>query len=91
MTWQIEWDARAVKELRKIGSSEQQQIKKYLKQLSQLSDPKLRGKPLVGTLAQLWRYRVRNYRIICQLESKTLTILVLRIGHRSKIYQKVSS
>ena len=46
-----------------------------------------KGKALTGKLSGLWRYRVSDYRIICKVEGKTITILVLDIGHRKEIYK----
>ncbi|NMW74694.1 type II toxin-antitoxin system RelE family toxin, partial [Mobiluncus mulieris] len=40
-----------------------------------------------GNLAGLWRYRVGDYRIVCRLDDAELTVLVLRIGHRSSVYR----
>jgi len=34
----------------------------------------------------LWRCRVRDYRIICELQEKRLVVLVVAVGHRSTIY-----
>ena len=50
-------------------------------------DPKRLGKPLHGDKAGLWRYRVGSYRLICHMENKTRTVLVLRVGHRRDIYE----
>ena len=33
-------------------------------------------------------YRLRDYRIICQLQKAKLIVLVVAIGHRSKIYDE---
>ncbi|MBQ6773888.1 MAG: type II toxin-antitoxin system RelE/ParE family toxin [Synergistaceae bacterium] len=35
-----------------------------------------------------WRYRVGDYRVICEIRDKVLVILVLEIGHRSSVYKK---
>jgi mRNA interferase RelE/StbE len=35
---------------------------------------------------RLSRYRLRDYRIICQLQQPKLIVLVVAIGHRSIIY-----
>jgi mRNA interferase RelE/StbE len=35
----------------------------------------------------LYRIRVGQYRIIYQIQGKTLTVLVLSIGHRREIYR----
>ena len=37
--------------------------------------------------SQVWRYRVRDYRLICNIEDSELVVLVLRIGHRKDIYE----
>jgi len=34
----------------------------------------------------LWRYRLGDYRIICELQDARLIVLVIAIGHRSSIY-----
>ena len=38
-------------------------------------------------LQSLWRYRVRNYRMICNIEDDKLLVLVLRVGHRKDVYE----
>jgi mRNA interferase RelE/StbE len=39
------------------------------------------GKALKGPLGDLWRYRVGDYRVICDIQDGVLTILVLQIGN----------
>ncbi|EJU09365.1 RelE/StbE family addiction module toxin, partial [Sphingomonas sp. LH128] len=50
-------------------------------------DPRASGKPLSGPLAGRWRYRVGDYRIVCEIEDGRLVVLVLTVGHRSGIYR----
>ena len=45
------------------------------------------GKALTHGLAGLWRYRVRDYRIVCRIEDNEIRVLVLGIGHRKEIYR----
>lgn len=45
------------------------------------------GKRLQGPLGGLWRYRVGDMRVICQIEDQVLRVLVLRLGKRSEIYR----
>lgn len=40
-----------------------------------------------GPLNGLWRYRVGDMRVICQIEDQVLRVLVLRLGKRSEIYR----
>nr|WP_239027027.1 type II toxin-antitoxin system RelE/ParE family toxin [Geomonas oryzisoli] len=35
----------------------------------------------------MWRYRVGDYRIICQIHDDRLVVLALTIGHRRQIYR----
>lgn len=45
------------------------------------------GKALSGNKAGFWRYRVGDYRIICDIEDEELVILVVEVNHRSKVYK----
>lgn len=88
MTWSVEWDEAAVKELRKLDKQAQKDILRYFRErIATDDDPRRFGKPLSRELAGLWRYRVRNHRIICNIEDYNLIILVLRVGHRKDVYE----
>lgn len=88
MTWNVEWDAAAVKELRKLDRQAQQDILHYFRErIATDEDPRRFGKPLSRELTSLWRYRVHNYRMICAIEDDKLVVLVLRVGHRKDIYE----
>jgi mRNA interferase RelE/StbE len=41
---------------------------------------------LRGSKYGLWRYRLRDYRVVCALQEKRLVVLVVAVGHRSSIY-----
>jgi mRNA interferase RelE/StbE len=85
MTWQIEWDDRARKELRSLDPSIQKKILSYLRERA-TDNPQNFGRGLVGDKSGLWRYRVEDYRIVCRLEENRLVVLVLAVGHRKEIY-----
>lgn len=88
MTWIVEFDDAARKELRKLDHQAQQEILRYLRErIATDEDPRRFGKALSRELAGLWRYRIQNYRIICSIEDQKLTVLVLRIGHRKDVYE----
>ena len=73
MIWSVEWDDAAVKELRKLKRQTQQEILRYFRKcIATDEDPRRYGKPLSRELVGLWRYRVRNYRMICNIEDHTL-------------------
>ena len=88
MIWKVEFDDSATKELRKLDHQAQQEILNYFrKRIATDEDPRRFGKSLTGDLAGLWRYRVRNYRMVCNIEDDRLIVLVLRVGHRKNIYE----
>jgi mRNA interferase RelE/StbE len=50
-------------------------------------DARRLGKPLSGALGMLWRYRIDDFRAICDIQDRAKIILVLQVGHRSEIYR----
>ena len=88
MAWTIEYDARALQDLGKLDHSIRREILDYMEQrIANAEDPRKFGKPLRASKFGLWRYRVRDYRVICQIQDKRLVVLVVSIGHRSTVYQ----
>ena len=88
MIWIVEFDDAATKELRNLDKQAQGEILRYFRERIATDEaPRRFGKPLSRELAGLWRYRVRNYRMICNIEDDKLVVLVLRIGHRKDIYE----
>lgn len=86
MAWRVEFDPSTLKSLRKIDRTWQQRIVSYLEEVGYLTDPRSRGKALTADLVGLWRYRVGDYRIICQLRDEVLVVLVIKIAHRRDAY-----
>ncbi len=88
MAWRIELTATAVKQLGKLDKSEAKHITGFLRQrLATLDDPRSTGKALTGPqLGAYWRYRVGDYRIICEIQDSRLCILVIEVGNRRDIY-----
>ncbi|EPI43133.1 type II toxin-antitoxin system RelE family toxin [Gardnerella vaginalis] len=88
MIWKINLSKRAEKQLGKIDKTIAKQIVKELREISNLDNPRIRGKALTGNYSGFWRYRVRDYRIICAIENNVLTVFVVDIDHHSRIYSK---
>jgi mRNA interferase RelE/StbE len=87
LAWSIEYDPGALKDLKKLDRKIQREILDYMDmRIAAAEDPRDFGKPLRASKFGLWRYRVRDYRIICELQEERLTVLVVAIGHRSTIY-----
>ena len=89
MAWTIEYDSRVVKDMKKLDRKVQQQIIAYFdERIAPSSDPRTFGKSLESSFSGLWRYRIGDYRAICRIEDEHMVVLVVRIGHRSKVYKK---
>lgn len=87
MAWTIEYTDGALKQLKKLDRSAAQALVNYLSErISPLADPRSSGKALVGPLGGLWRYRVGDFRVICDIQDEVVRILVVQLGHRSKVY-----
>ena len=87
MAWTIRVSKDALKQLRKIDRADSKRILDYMERISRLGNPHARGKALTGNFGSLWRYRVGDYRVICDVQSDVLTILILRVGHRREAYK----
>jgi mRNA interferase RelE/StbE len=88
VAWTIKFSKTADKALRKLDRSVSAKILDELESISKLDDPRTRGKALQYNLSGLWRYRVGDYRIVCDIEDGVLVILVVDVAHRSKVYQR---
>lgn len=80
----------ALKQLKKLYKKNPQlvdQILDYMDEITKLDNPRLRGKALTANLSGRWRYRVENYRIICEIENNQLLITALSVEPRSTIYR----
>ena len=89
MAWKIEIVPGALAELKKIDRNDQRRILSFLKdRVAVLENPRSIGSPLRGPLRELWRYRVGVYRVVCDIQDDLIKILVLRLGHRRKVYRR---
>ena len=83
----MNYDEEAVRDLKKLDRQVQREILDFMdKRIAKAEDPRSFGKPLRHSKFGLWRYRVRDYRIICQLQEAKLVVLVVAVGHRSTVY-----
>jgi len=88
LAWTIEWDDRASKELKRLDRQTQREIIRYFrKRIATEKDPRRFGRSLRHGLQGLWRYRVGDYRMICNIEDEHVVVLVLGVAHRSTVYR----
>jgi len=89
LAWQIEFEAGALKDLKKLDREVAKRITSFLKtRIVGLENPRSIGSALKGAeLGELWRYRAGDYRIICEIRDRELVILAISIGHRREVYR----
>lgn len=88
MAWRIDFTKVADKALRKLDRPTAGRVLDELEEIAKLDDPRSRGKALTGNLAGLWRYRVGDYRVVCDIEDGVLVILVVDVAHRREVYRR---
>ena len=89
LAWQIEFDPDALKELKKLDRPVQIRLVTFLRdRLAPLDDPRSIGEALSGArLGSYWKYRVGDWRIVCDILDRRIVVRVLRIGNRREVYR----
>lgn len=86
--YRVEYTEKAVKNLRKLDKHTRKLIVAWIdKNLENCENPRAHGKGLVENKSGKWRYRIGDYRLICEIKENEIIILVLEIGHRRDIYK----
>lgn len=85
--YKVEYTPKAVKQLTKLDKYTRNLIYAWIdKNLQDCQNPRIHGKGLVANRSGQWKYRIGDYRLICEIQDKKITILVLEVGHRKRIY-----
>ena len=89
MAWTIDYTETARKQLRKLDKQMARRILDFMdERIAGQEDPRGTGKALTGPmLGAYWRYRVGDYRIICDIQDGALCVLVIEIGNRREVYR----
>ena len=88
MQYKVVFSKKAKKQLKKLDKHISALILGWLeKNIQGCENPRVHGKGLVENKSGQWRYRVGDYRIICEIKDSEVLILVLSIGHRREIYE----
>lgn len=85
--WRLEFSKRADKQLSKMDPGVRRVIIAWLlKNIDGCVDLRAHGKGLTANRSGKWRYRVGDYRILCEIKDDELIVLAIEIGHRRDIY-----
>lgn len=89
MFWNINYTDTAKKQLKKLDRQVALRIVDFMdERIAGLDDPRSTGKALTGLLlGSYWRYRVGEYRVICDIQDGALCVLVIEVGNRKEVYK----
>ena len=89
MVWRIEVSETAEKQLAKLDKPVAMRLRSFLRErLAVLDDPRSIGQALRGSeLGEFWKYRVGDWRLICQIKDAKILITVVRLGNRREVYR----
>ena len=87
MIYQIVTTDKFDKSFKKLDKQTQKIIKAWIeKNLMGCENPRLHGKWLTANKSVQWRYRVGDYRILAEIRDNELVLVLVEVGHRSRIY-----
>jgi len=88
MNFSVETTSRFDKDFKKLDHYTKCMLKAWIeKNLVDCTDPRQHGKGLTANRSGQWRYRIGDYRLICQINDTELVILALSVGHRREVYK----
>jgi len=76
----------AAKEFRKLDKPVQQRIAVLVEKIESAINPRFSGKALKGNDKE-WRYRVGDYRLVCEIKDREVIVWIVHIGHRREVYR----
>ena len=88
MSYSVEITEKFTREFKKLDRYTQRMIKGWIDK-NHIGCENLRqhGKGLTANRRGQWRYRIGDYRLICQIDDGKLIILALSVGHRWDVYK----
>ena len=88
MAWTIEIADTALADVKKLGQADRDRVLKFIYQrLQRHPDPKRLAEPLFGCFAGFGRFRVGDFRLVCQFNDNRLVILIVRVKNRREVYR----
>ena len=88
MVWSVEWDEAALRDIKSLHKQIQERVFDYIdERILPAEHPRQFGKGLSANKSGLWRYRVGDYRILCNLIDDKSIIQILAVGHRKDVYE----
>jgi len=88
LSWAVRYTETAAKAIKKLDPAVRSRVRGAIDALRE--DPH-RGKSLQLTLKGLYSWRTGDWRIIYRINGTGIEILVITVGHRRDVYERVRS
>jgi|LFRM01.1.fsa_nt_gb mRNA interferase RelE/StbE len=89
MSYEFRFSKNALKSINKLDSFTRKMVLGWIeKKLSACGNPRYIGEALTGIHREYWRYRIGDYRLICDIQDGKMILLAVHIGHRREVYRK---
>lgn len=86
MGYKVKYAEPAWKAISKLDKPLQKRILELVDKIEVSDNPRFTGKALKGNDKE-WRYRVGDYRLVCEIKDRELIVWLIRIGHRREVYR----
>ena len=88
LVFKVFYSQEAQKQLKKLDKQSSSRIFMWIEQrLINCQNPRLWGAALVGEFSGFWKYRIGDFRLICEIKDNELIIQVISLGDRKEIYK----
>lgn len=83
--WTVRFSTAADRQFGKLGKIVQRRILRFI-ETRIVHDPRQVGAALKGD-ERAWKYRIGDYRLVCDIVDDTVTVYVIKVGHRREVYR----
>jgi mRNA interferase RelE/StbE len=86
LAYEVEFEAQVAKQLRDMQRADLQRVMDRVKALA--DDPRPQGSEKLAGMANAWRIRSGNYRVVYTVDDRAQVVTVTRVGHRREVYRR---
>lgn len=86
MGYKVVLSPAATREFRKLDNAIKKRVAVLVDKIEASVNPRFSGKALKGNDKE-WRYRVGDYRLVCEIKDRELIVWMVRVGHRREVYK----